>query len=176
MECRQRKQDLGAIYISLGSNEGQPQQWLATALEALAQEPDLRIGAVSSVYSTEPQGMRDQPWFANQVAELHCAPELGPRALLTRLLTLETRLGRTRSQDPALRFGPRRIDLDLLLYADVVLDEPGLVVPHPRLCQRAFVLVPLRELAPDLVFPDGRRIDEVLETLSYAVEGFCIHQ
>jgi 2-amino-4-hydroxy-6-hydroxymethyldihydropteridine diphosphokinase len=96
----------------------------------------------------------------NAVAELET--ELGASALLGRLLEVERELGRDRSQEQ--RWGPRTIDLDLLLYGDEVIDEPGLTVPHPRLAERRFVLEPLHELVPDLALPDGRRIRDLLAT------------
>ena len=163
-------------YISLGSNQDEPEAWLARARQALQTEPGLRLGALSPIYRTEPQGLRAQAWFANQVAELRCAPELGPEGLLARLLAVETRLGRQRSADPALRFGPRCIDLDVLLYGAETRAGPELILPHPRLAERAFVLVPLRDLCPDLVLPNGQRLTDALAALSYAVEGQRIYQ
>src|SRR5207302_3829580 len=115
---------------------------------------------VSTVRETEPWGYADQPRFLNAVAELETDEE--PRALLDRLLEVERALGRTR-EGP--RYGPRTIDLDLLLYGDEQLDEPGLVVPHPRLHERAFVLEPLAELAPDLVVPGRGPLKALLSRL-----------
>ena len=109
---------------------------------------------------TEPWGYAEQPRFVNAVAELETDEQ--PRALLERLLAIERELGRTR-EGP--RYGPRTIDLDLLLYGDEQLDEPGLVVPHPQLHERAFVLEPLAELAPDLVVPGRGPLKALLSRL-----------
>jgi 2-amino-4-hydroxy-6-hydroxymethyldihydropteridine diphosphokinase len=123
-----------------------------------------RLGAlghlrVSSLRETEPVGVTDQPRFLNAAAELET--EFSARDLLERLLDIERMLGRERSSET--RWGPRPLDLDLLLYGQETIDEPGLRVPHPRLAERRFVLEPLHELAPDLVLPDGRRIRELLD-------------
>lgn len=166
----------GPICISLGSNMGEPEANLARAREALAATPGLALEALSPVYLTEPQNLRGQPWFANQAACLRCDPALGPEAVLDALLAVETRLGRVRQADPALRYGPRVIDLDLLLFGNVTLQTLRLTLPHPRLQERAFVLVPLRDILPDLVLPDGRGINEVLRALPHAVEGNRITQ
>jgi len=143
-------------YIGLGSNIGDREVALWAALELLGDD----VVAVSSFRETDPVGYLDQPMFLNAAAALET--ELEPRALLDRLLELERELGRTR-EGP--RFGPRTIDLDLLLYGDRVIDEPGLVVPHPRLAERRFVLEPLAELDPDLVVPGLGRVDELLSWL-----------
>ena len=121
---------------------------LRLALELLRETPGIELAATSSVRETEPVGLLDQPPFLNAAADVET--ELAPRALLDRLLTIERELGRTR-EGP--RFGPRTIDLDLLLYGDEVVDEPGLELPHPRLHERRFALEPLAELDPELVVP-----------------------
>lgn len=136
---------MAEVYIALGSNLGDRAQNLAAARGALAQDA-VDISASSSVYETEPWGPKPQGRYLNQVV---CGTtQLAPRALLARLLKIEQALGRER--DGAERYGPRKIDLDILLYDDLVLREPDLRVPHPRMLQRAFVLVPLAEIAPDL--------------------------
>lgn len=163
-------------FISLGSNEGTPRVHLAAARQALAECPYVRVTAVSSIYDTEPQELAVQPWFANQVIRLACEPEVTPQGLLEQLLRIETALGRVRSQDPALRYGPRCIDLDLLLFDDVVMGTEVLTLPHPRMHERAFVLVPLHEIEPNLMLPDGRSVCNILRTLSHAVEGTHIRQ
>ena len=114
--------------------------------------------AVSTLRETEPVGDTHQPFFMNGVAAVET--ELPPRELLARLLTVEQELGRVREDDR--RFGPRTIDLDLLLYGDRVMDEPGLTVPHPRLAGRRFALEPLHELDPGLTLPDGRVVRDLL--------------
>ena len=143
------------IFVGLGSNLGDREGNLREAVARLRE-----IGAVrlSTLRDTDPVGVVDQPNFLNAVAEL--SSELPARELLDRLLEIERELGRDRGKEE--RWGPRTIDLDLLLYGDEVIEEPGLTLPHPRLAERRFVLEPLHELAPDLVLPDGRRIKDLL--------------
>jgi 2-amino-4-hydroxy-6-hydroxymethyldihydropteridine diphosphokinase len=112
------------------------------------------------VRETDPVGVTDQPKFLNAVAELET--DLPARELLEGLLEIECRLGRDRSSEQ--RWGPRTIDLDLLLYGQGTIDEPGLSVPHPRLAERRFVLEPLCELAPDLILPNGGAVRDLLAT------------
>ena len=135
-------------YIGLGSNLGDREHMIWGAVHMLAFNPDVEVVAVSELRETEPVGYLDQPPFLNAAAAVDT--ELSPRALLDLLLTVERELGRTR-EGP--RFGPRTIDLDLLLFGDEIVDEPGLTVPHPRLHERVFALEPLAELDPDLVVP-----------------------
>jgi 2-amino-4-hydroxy-6-hydroxymethyldihydropteridine diphosphokinase len=144
-------------YVGLGANLGDRDATLRRALELLAAESGIELVAVSSFRETDPVGFLDQPRFLNAAASLDTA--LGPRELLDRLLAVERSLGRTRDGP---RFGPRTIDLDLLLYGDETIDEPGLTVPHPRLAERRFVLEPLAELDPALALPDGRRVVHLL--------------
>jgi 2-amino-4-hydroxy-6-hydroxymethyldihydropteridine diphosphokinase len=136
-------------FVGLGSNLGDPQGLIAAALELLGSEEGIEVVAVSTLRETDPVGYEDQPRFLNGAAELDT--ELPPRELLGRLLEIERLLGRVRGQGP--RFGPRTIDLDLLLVDAVILDEPGLTLPHPRLQERRFVLEPLAELDPALEVP-----------------------
>ena len=135
-------------YVGLGANVGEREQTIRHALELLGADPAVAVVATSALRETEPVGYRNQPRFLNGVAAVDT--QLAPRELLERLLAVELELGRTRDGP---RYGPRTIDLDLLLYGDSVVDEPGLRVPHPRLHERAFVLEPLAELAPALVVP-----------------------
>ena len=114
-------QDAISAFICLGSNQGVPEKHLAAARSAIAAR-GLSIVGASPVYLTEPQGYRNQPWFANQVLHLACQTDLSPLALLDILLEEEKRLGRVRSSDPALRFGPRVIDMDLLLFGNTVME------------------------------------------------------
>jgi 2-amino-4-hydroxy-6-hydroxymethyldihydropteridine diphosphokinase len=144
-------------YVGLGANVGNRRDNLDRAVELLARDRGIRVVAVSTVRETDPVGYVDQPRFLNAVAALDT--DLAPRKLLDRLLAVERALGRKRTGP---RFGPRTIDLDLLVYGDETVDEPGLTVPHPRLAERRFVLEPLAELAPDLVLPDGRRIRDLV--------------
>jgi 2-amino-4-hydroxy-6-hydroxymethyldihydropteridine diphosphokinase len=133
------------VYLALGSNLGDRLGNLRRAVEAMP--PTVKPVALSTIYETPPWGYLDQPAFLNQV---FCAETgLEPLALLRFLKRLERQLGRK----PAVRYGPRLIDLDILLYGDLVFDDPKLVIPHPRLAERAFVLVPLAEIAPELRHP-----------------------
>jgi 2-amino-4-hydroxy-6-hydroxymethyldihydropteridine diphosphokinase len=136
-------------YVALGSNLGDRERTLLDAVEALRAEPGVEVAAVSGLIETEPVGFVDQPRFVNGVVVLDTT--LPARALLELLLDVERRFGRNREGVPAQ--GPRTLDLDLLLYGDAEIDEPGLQVPHPRLHERSFVLGPLAELAPGLEIP-----------------------
>ncbi len=135
-------------FVGLGSNLGDREGVVRRALELLGSSPGVRVVAVSRLRETDPVGLLDQPRFVNGAAAVET--ELDPRALLERLLAVERELGRTR-RGP--RFGPRTIDLDLLLFEDLVIEEAGLRVPHPRLHERRFVLEPLAELDPGLEVP-----------------------
>ncbi len=135
-------------YIGLGANLGEREAALGAAVAALAATDGIEVVAVSTFRETDPVGYLDQPRFLNGAAAVDTT--LSPRELLDALLSVERSLGRTREGQ---RFGPRTIDLDLLLYGDESLDEPGLTVPHPRLHERAFALDPLAELDPGLVVP-----------------------
>jgi 2-amino-4-hydroxy-6-hydroxymethyldihydropteridine diphosphokinase len=147
-------------YVGLGANIGDPAAALDAALAALAAEPGIELVAVSSVRETDPVGYEDQPRFLNAAAAVET--ELTAHALLDRLLAVERRLGRTRTGP---RYGPRTIDLDLLVYGDERIDEPGLQVPHPRLHERRFALEPLAELDPSLVVPGRGPVGALLAGL-----------
>jgi 2-amino-4-hydroxy-6-hydroxymethyldihydropteridine diphosphokinase len=134
-------------FIGLGANLGEREAAIRAALEEISKLPGTELARVSSLYDTEPVGEVDQPNFLNAVAQIDT--ELTARQLLWNLLLIERRLGRVRTQ----RYGPRTIDLDLLMYGNQVVDEPDLKVPHPELTRRSFVLVPLVELDPLLVHP-----------------------
>jgi len=134
--------------------------------------PRIKLGECSPVYRSNPQGVRDQPWFANQVARLYCSPDWTAQELLRTLLAIEADLGRVRVYSK----GPRLIDLDLLLFDAQRMHTPGLILPHPRMECRAFVLVPLLDIAPDLMFPDGRAVSDVLGRLSYTLTERTILQ
>ncbi len=137
------------IYLALGTNLGDRLGNLRSAVQALP--PDVIVLAESKIYETPPWGYADQPAFLNMAIKAETSLE--PGALLKRLKELELRLGRKRT----FRYGPRQIDIDILLYDGLVLNSPDLVVPHPHLHERAFVLVPLADLAPDLLHPVLRR-------------------
>jgi len=148
-------------FVGIGSNLGEPERQIAGALRQLAAEDGIELVAASTLRETEPVGYLDQPSFLNGAAQLETA--LPPRELLERLLEIESRLGRVRGEGP--RFGPRTIDLDLLLYGDETIDEPGLTVPHPRLAERRFALEPLAELAPGLEIPGLGPVQALLAEL-----------
>lgn len=143
-------------YIGLGSNLEQPQQQVSAAMSALGELPDTRLLARSSLYHSAPVGYADQPDFINAVALIETA--LAPQALLQGLLALEQQFGRVRTFLNA----PRTLDLDILLYDDLVIADTNLVVPHPRMHERAFVLLPLAELAAGLQIPGKGSVSEWL--------------
>jgi 2-amino-4-hydroxy-6-hydroxymethyldihydropteridine diphosphokinase len=142
-------------YVGLGSNLGDRGESLRRAVDLLRER--IEVSAVSSFRETEPWGYADQPAFLNAAVEVET--QLRPRELLDVLLDVERVLGRTR-EGP--RYGPRTIDIDLLLYGDEVVDEPGLTVPHPRLHERRFALEPLAELDPELVVPGRGPVGDLL--------------
>ena len=147
------------MYLGLGSNLGDRVQHLARACAVLQQHPAIHIEAVSSLYHTAPVGVTAQGWFLNAVARLQTT--LRPPSLLSVTQATERRLGRT----PERRWGPRVLDLDILLYDQLEMHTPYLTIPHAALRDRAFVLIPLHELAPDLQLPGGVWLRDVLTTL-----------
>lgn len=146
-------------YIGLGANLGDREATIRLAVGLLDATEGIHVVRVSTLRETEPWGPIEQPPFLNGAAELET--DLRPRELLDVLLDVELRLGRVRGE----RYGPRTIDLDLLLYGDLVVEEPGLTLPHPRLHERRFALEPLAELAPDAVVPDHGSAAELLARL-----------
>jgi len=147
-------------YIGLGSNLGDRRSYIRKALRLLNDIPGIKVRRVAPIYHTAPMGFTHQDWFFNTVAEIETT--LSPDALLAALLAVEARLGRVRTQ----RWGPRTIDLDILLYGDLKLDTPDLTVPHPRLTERAFAVVPLADLAPELVLPGDVRAQDLAAALA----------
>ena len=147
------------VYVGLGSNLGDREESIRRALELL-DGPEIAVERVSSLRETDPVGYEDQPRFLNGAAALRT--ELAPRELLERLQAVEGGLGRDRSGP---RFGPRTIDLDLLLYGDEMVDEQGLQIPHPRLAERVFVLEPLAELDGGLEVPGLGSVQALLAGL-----------
>lgn len=146
------------VYLGLGSNMGDRQRNLDKALEFLSQR--LRMGKISSIYDTEPVGDASQPRYLNLVLQAYT--RLEPMSLLALVKGIETKLGRVGKSG-----APRFIDIDILLYGDKVIETPELVIPHPKMTERAFVLVPLDEIAPDLVHPvSGKTIRELLKGLT----------
>lgn len=143
-------------YIALGSNLNDPLRMVRAGFNALAQLPNTELIARSLLMRSAPVGYADQPDFVNAVAAIRTA--LQPRALLDALLAIERAHGREREFPNA----PRTLDLDILVYGERLIDEPGLTIPHPRLHQRAFVLVPLAQLAPGLIVPGMGPIRKLL--------------
>jgi 2-amino-4-hydroxy-6-hydroxymethyldihydropteridine diphosphokinase len=147
-------------YVALGSNLGDSQQQLTDAIQALAALPHTRLLARSHLYRTPPWGVRDQPDFLNAVVVLETP--LSPHDLLDALLDIERAAGRERSGE---RWGPRTLDLDLLHVAGRTVDDERLTLPHPHIAERAFVLLPLNELAPDLEIPGQGRVADLLRAV-----------
>ncbi|MDN5345185.1 MAG: 2-amino-4-hydroxy-6-hydroxymethyldihydropteridine diphosphokinase [Clostridia bacterium] len=146
-------------YLGLGSNLGDREVNLRAAVAILGATAGITVEGLSSWYETTPVGKTDQGLFLNGVVRIKTT--LSPRELLQCVLAIEQRLGRVRRE----RWGPRNIDIDILLYDALTIKEPDLEIPHPRLLERAFVLVPLAEIAPDLILPDGRRAREAVRGL-----------
>lgn len=146
-------------YVALGSNLGNPRQQLLDAMETLANLPGTRLLQRSRLYRTPPWGMLEQPPFINAAVELDTA--LSPHALLDAMLAIEQRAGRVRAE----RNGPRTLDLDLLHVDGVQLADPQLTLPHPRMAERAFVLLPLHDIAPTLRLPGQATVGELLARL-----------
>lgn len=139
-------------YLGLGSNLNQPAAQIQAALKALDRLPDSHLTMCSALYRSRPVGPQDQPDFINAVAALDT--RLEPAALLKELQRLEQEAGRVRQR----HWGERTLDLDILLCEDRIIDQPDLQVPHPRLCERPFVLIPLYDIAPALTLPDGSQL------------------
>ena len=149
--------------LGLGGNVGDVRATLDESVALFTDGTQVKLIARSSDYRTPPWGVTDQPPFINCAIAVETA--LSPRALLDRALNVERALGRDRAKEQ--RWGPRTIDIDLIAYGDVAIDEPGLTLPHPRLFERAFVLVPLAEIVPDRTIA-GRRVRDALAQLDAA--------
>lgn len=147
-------------YVGLGANLGERERTLRRAVDLLDAHPKVELRAVSAFRETAPVGREEQPDFVNAAAAVDS--ELGARALLDVLLGIEQELGRVRD---GVRDGPRTVDLDLLVYGDLVVDEPGLTVPHPRVQERRFALEPLAELDPQLEIPGCGKVVELLSVV-----------
>jgi 2-amino-4-hydroxy-6-hydroxymethyldihydropteridine diphosphokinase len=148
------------VYIGLGSNLADPRAQVERGVIALAALPHSQLVSKSRLYRSAPWGNLDQPEFVNAVALIQT--QLAPMELLSELLAIERSFGRARDNS---RWGPRVLDLDILVYGDLIVEESGLNVPHPRLHERAFVLVPLHEIAPTLMIPGRGRVDYLLEKI-----------
>jgi len=152
---------LSAAYICIGSNLGDRLGYIREAIRRIEQSKEIKISKTSSVYETQPTEYKDQPWFLNIVLELETM--LKPLNLLELLLHIESQIGRKKTR----RYGPRNIDLDILLYDDLLVSSDKLTLPHPRMHERRFVLVPLAEIAPQVIHPLKKKsIEELLEELS----------
>jgi len=149
------------VYVGVGANLGAREATIRRAIELLDEVPEIDVRRSSTLRETEPWGLEDQPRFVNGAIELETTLE--PRRLLEELLAVERALGRVREGE---RWGPRPIDLDLLVHGDRRVDEPGLTVPHPRLAERRFALEPLVELSPDLAIPGQGIASELLARLN----------
>ncbi len=160
------------VYIGLGSNKGNRERHLSVANKIISSLTGVYTLKRSSVYFTEPWGKKDQNWFLNQAVYLKCTPEWTPLTFLRALLDVELEMGRERSE----KWGPRNIDIDLLLFGDCVINTEELILPHPYITQRAFVLVPLLEINPLLKLPTGELLKDELKKLDYCVKDKKIYQ
>lgn len=155
-----------SAFLGLGSNLGDRAGNIKEALRRLSEIPGIKVEKVSSLYETEPMGLLEQPNFINAVAKIKT--NLSPTDLLAAVLKIEHGIGRVRT----VRWGPRIIDIDILMYNNVSINTPELIIPHPRMQERAFVMIPLYEIAPDLRLQDGRGIREAVESL----RGQTVHK
>ena len=149
------------VYIGIGSNLGNPEAQVQSALQFIGKIPQSQICKVSSLYLSKPMGPQDQPDYVNAVVSLKTGLE--PLALLGELQKIETGHGRVRKGE---RWGPRTLDLDILLYGEKTLNLPRLTVPHPGLHERAFVLYPLQDINPELIIPTKGSLQELLKACS----------
>lgn len=150
------------VFLSLGSNLGDREANLKLILSELL--PEVEVIKESSIYQTEPWGFMDQPDFLNQV--LSVKTSLAPHDLLIYVKNIELKIGR----EPSFQFGPRLVDIDILFYGQEIIEDETLDIPHPRICERAFVLVPLMEIAPDLIYPGtDRKVSDFLKDVDGSV-------
>jgi 2-amino-4-hydroxy-6-hydroxymethyldihydropteridine diphosphokinase len=157
--AHQAAQEETTAYLALGSNLGERRANLQRALACLGDLPGVRVTKVSPAYRTAPWGVEDQPEFLNLTAQVRT--RLAPLELLSAIKHIERQLGRTDCR----RWGPRVIDIDILMYDDCAMESEDLVLPHPHMAERAFVLVPLADIAPDVRLPNGQRVAEAAAVL-----------
>ena len=157
-------------YLGLGSNVGDRLANLRQAVSLLAATPGISVEKVGGLYETEPVGVKNQPWFLNTVVRV--STELSPHDLLAAAKQVESVVGRT----PTFRWGPREIDVDVLLYDDLRLADATLAIPHPRMAERLFVLLPLRDLNPTWTDPTGLGIDDLIACLRATAEVRPYHE
>ena len=154
------------VYLGIGSNLGDRKKNISSAFEALDKEKDISPVRISTIYETEPEYVKNQPKFLNCAVEMSTL--LSPHGLLGRLKKIEKKLGRTEGE----LWGPRVIDLDILLYGSLIADQPWLQIPHPRFEERIFVLLPMAEIAPDLRHPvSGKTMKELLRELEQGIKS-----
>ena len=150
------------VFVALGSNLDHPVLHVQRALREIDELPETALVKISALYETAPVGILDQPPFVNAVAQI--ATTLSPHDFLARLHAIEGQHGRVRNSENTEKNGPRTLDLDILLFDELRISERGLTIPHPRMCERAFVLVPLLEIAPEVVVPGKGAAKEFLAT------------
>jgi 2-amino-4-hydroxy-6-hydroxymethyldihydropteridine diphosphokinase len=155
------------VYVGLGSNLGDRELYLRKAMNTISQQPNIRGIEVSSIYETEPVGYTDQPDFLNAVAKFNTT--MSPNGCLLMIQAIERNLERKRG----IRFGPRTIDIDLLLYGDAIINSEQLIVPHPRMIERSFVVIPLMELEKDICIPEKGYLNNIINDL-HGKEGMRI--
>ncbi len=151
---------MAVVFIAIGSNLGDPLQKARNAIRALEQAADIHVRSCSSLYSSSPMGPQDQPDYVNAVIEIET--DLEPLALLDQTQAIELEHGRVRKAE---RWGPRTLDLDILLYDQQIIDNARLTVPHYGMKEREFVLYPLAEIAPEMVLPDGTKLAQLTKTV-----------
>jgi len=161
------------ILVGLGANLSDPEKNIDLAADKIAHLPGVKQIKFSSKYFTEPQDVKNQPWFVNAAGLYRAfAAQWTARSFLWALLEIEDIMGRERS----VKRGPRIVDLDLLIFGKTIADSPELTLPHPRMHKRAFVLVPVLDICPDLCFPDGIKVKEVLQEIEYTCRANRIWQ
>ncbi len=165
---------VNTAFICMGSNMGNSLALLNQSIDLINAAHGIEVTDISPIYMTEPQGLHDQPWFSNQVLRLSCTTKWHAKTLLTFLHDIEQQLGRVRSTQKDMRYGPRCIDLDLLLFGTENLTDPTCTIPHPRMIKRAFVLIPLRDVCRQDILPF--ELEHCLKMLNYKVEGQRIYQ